>query len=592
VLAIVPHNLPGGLIMFSFTLRRLIGAAAVVCLAASAVVVGSVAVPAQTLALPGASESTVVTIEPTRVADTRYDIGLTGQIAVNKPRKFTVTGPIDTYIDSTSTTVVKQVVPAGATGVFLNVTVVTPSEPGFLAIRPGTATGVPATGGLNFDRDTVLANGILIALPTTVDKAGQIDIYYGSPTAGASTDLIVDVVGYTTSSGLIDLAKRVEQLETSGVAPASISTGEQGPAGSNGAQGVPGEQGPAGVAPARVLWVAESGGDYTTLSAALAAIPGDDVDERREIDGEMLLAATEDNPYVIKIAPGTYEEVGPVVLKSYVDVEGSGQGVTTITCECGSNSLDGSAATVSASNIQAEIRHLTIANTTGLVDFFELANPVVTGVIGVIGVTPRSYSTGVATFDTDESFSMNNVTATATGGGYMSGVANFASSPLMNNVTATATGDFYSAGVANFASSSPLMNNVTATATGTNSAGVFNQQGSSPLMNNVTATAIGDVDNGGGGVGVLNDSSSATIRNSSITGNTNSIALVNLSLMESTANMAPITKLVFSTADVAGTLLDGSVSVDESSSIKCFATYDEHFNWHSCSQMGLMDAPK
>ena len=572
MLAIVPHNLPGGLIMFSFTLRRLIGAAAVVCLAASAVVVGSVAVPAQTLALPGASESTVVTIEPTRVADTRYDIGLTGQIAVNKPRKFTVTGPIDTYIDSTSTTVVKQVVPAGATGVFLNVTVVTPSEPGFLAIRPGTATGVPATGGLNFDQGTVLANGILIALPTTVDKAGQIDIYYGSPTAGASTDLIVDVVGYTTSSGLIDLAKRVEQLETSGVAPASISTGEQGPAGSNGAQGVQGEQGPAGVAPARVLWVAESGGDYTTLSAALAAIPGDDVDERREIDGEMLLAATKSAPYVIKIAPGTYEEVGPVVLKSYVDVEGSGQGVTTITCECGSNSLDGSAATVSASNIQAEIRHLTIANTTGSDD--------------------TTYSTGVATFMSDESFSMNNVTATATGGDNMSGVANVGSSsllssPLMNNVTATATGGINSAGVAN-SYSSPLMNNVTATATGANSAGVYNEQGSSPLMNNVTAEGTGDV----GGVGVFNNGSSATIRNSSITGNTNSIALVNLSLMESTANMAPITKLVFSTADVAGTLLDGSVSVDESSSIKCFATYDEHFNWHSCSQMGLMDAPK
>jgi hypothetical protein len=203
--------------MFSFSVRRLIGAVAVVCLGVSAVVVGSVAVPAQTLALPGASESTVVTIEPTRVTDTRYDIGLTGQIAVNKPRKFTVTGPIDTYIDSTSTTVVKQVVPAGATGVFLNVTVVTPSEPGFLAIRPGTATGVPATAGLNFDRGTVLANGILVALPTTGGNAGEVDIYYGS-TAGAFTDLIVDVVGYTTSSGLIDLAKRVETLETSSVA--------------------------------------------------------------------------------------------------------------------------------------------------------------------------------------------------------------------------------------------------------------------------------------------------------------------------------------------------------------------------------------
>jgi hypothetical protein len=158
--------------MFSFTVRRLIGAAAAVCLAASAVVVGSVAVPGQTLALPGASESTMVTIEPTRVADTRYDIGLVGSVVANAPRKLTVTGTIDTYLDATSETVVKQVVPQGATGVFLNVTVVAPSAPGFLSIRPGTATGVPATAGLNFGTGTVLANGVLVALPTTGSKAG------------------------------------------------------------------------------------------------------------------------------------------------------------------------------------------------------------------------------------------------------------------------------------------------------------------------------------------------------------------------------------------------------------------------------------
>jgi hypothetical protein len=226
--------------MFSFTVRRLIGAAAVVCLTASAVVVGSVAVPARTLALPGASESTVVTIEATRVADTRHNIGLTSRIAAKTPRKLTVTGPIDTYLDATKTTVVKQVVPAGATGVFLNVTVVAPGGPGFLAIRAGTATGVPATGGLNFDTGTALANGILVALPTTGSKAGQIDIYYGTPTADASTDLIIDVVGYTTTTGLIALTKRIETLETSGIAG---EQGEQGPAGANGSNGAKGEPG-------------------------------------------------------------------------------------------------------------------------------------------------------------------------------------------------------------------------------------------------------------------------------------------------------------------------------------------------------------
>ena len=246
--------------MFSFSIRRLIGAAAVVGLAASAVVVGSVAVPAQTLALPGAAESSVVTIEPTRIADSRSDIGLVGRVVADEARQFTVTGLVGAYDNRntptgnsrTTPTSLRQVVPAGATGVFLNVTVITPSAPGFLAIRPGTATGLPKTAGLNFDTGTVLANGVLIALPTTGDNAGQIDLYYGA-IRGASMHVIIDVAGYTTSSGLIDLAKRVEKLESPGVAAATISTGEQGeqgeqgPAGFNGATGAPGIQGERGV---------------------------------------------------------------------------------------------------------------------------------------------------------------------------------------------------------------------------------------------------------------------------------------------------------------------------------------------------------
>jgi hypothetical protein len=226
--------------MFSSTVRRVIGASAVVCLTASAVVVGSVAVPGHTLALPGAAESTVVTIEPTRVADTRHNIGLTSRIAAKTPRKFTVTGLIDTYIESTNTTVVKQVVPAGATGVFLNVTVVAPDGPGFLSIRAGTAWGVPATAGLNFDKGTTLANGILVGLPVKGRNVGQIDIYYGTPAEGVFTDVIIDVVGYTTNSGLWDLVGRIEQLETSGTAGNIGADGVQGIPGNNGTNGADG----------------------------------------------------------------------------------------------------------------------------------------------------------------------------------------------------------------------------------------------------------------------------------------------------------------------------------------------------------------
>jgi hypothetical protein len=222
--------------MFSSTVRRLIGAAAVVCLTASAVVVGSVAVPGHTLALPGATESTVVSIEPTRILDSRYNVGLGSRIANDDHPSVNVVGLIDTYVESTKTKVVKQVVPVGATGVFLNVTVVNPSHPGFLTVRPGTAEvwRAPSTGGINFDQGVDLANGIFVALPTTgyFHEVGRIQIGYHAPDRGAATDLIIDVVGYTTSSGLINLTKRIEALETTGPAGATGATGPAGPAGS------------------------------------------------------------------------------------------------------------------------------------------------------------------------------------------------------------------------------------------------------------------------------------------------------------------------------------------------------------------------
>jgi hypothetical protein len=102
------------------------GAAGVLSLIASAVVVGSVIVPARTLALPGASESTVVMIDPARVVDTRVDVGLDGRVVAGQAHQFLVTGPVDPYLDATSETVVKVVVPVGATGVLLNVTAVLP----------------------------------------------------------------------------------------------------------------------------------------------------------------------------------------------------------------------------------------------------------------------------------------------------------------------------------------------------------------------------------------------------------------------------------------------------------------------------------
>jgi len=198
--------------------------------------------------------------------------------------------------------------------------------------------------------------------------------------------------------------------------------------------------------PDRVVWVADDGsGDFLLLSAALASIND----------------ASASNPYLVRIAPGEYTETATVALKTYVDVEGSGQGVTTITCACASDSHGAQSATVSAGNIATEIRNLTIITT---------------------GDGTRSY--GVYNYETGSLVSMTDVTVVATGGTYSSGVYNYSSTPSMANMTAGAGGSLNSFGVYNY-SSSPSMTDVDASAGGgVDSYGVYNYDFSNPLIRN------------------------------------------------------------------------------------------------------------
>ena len=398
------------------------GVAVVGALVAAGVVTASVVSPGRVLALPGATESTVVTVEPTRVLDTRYNIGVTGKFDAGTSKKLMVTGTIGTWIEANQQSISRVVVPAGATGVLLNVTAVLPTGAGFISVRPGDATGAPSTSNLNVFPGDIVPNQVTVAIPTSGVNKGKIDITYGSA-PNNTVDIVVDVVGFTTNTGLLDLVNRVTALETG--------------------------------SPARVVWVADDGtGDYALLSTALAAITD----------------ATSSKPYVIKIAPGIYTETTPVVLKDFVDVEGSGQDITTINCACSSSGTKASAAAVSAGAINADVRHLTVNNT----------GSVAVGGSSGVGV----YTNGV----TNGSFSMHNVTATATGGDYNFGVFNDSSSPSMTNVTATADSNnwTHSYGVYNFDSSSPTMTNVTATGKNAvgNNMGVYNSLSSWPSIRN------------------------------------------------------------------------------------------------------------
>ena len=480
--------------------------------------------------------SSVVTIDPVRILDTRTNVGLSGPFVSPAPRKLQVTG---------------AVVPAGATGVLLNATVVNPSAAGFLSIRPGDATGAPSTSSLNFNGDDIVPNSVQVGLPTSGPNAGQIDITYDAyGVRGQVTEVLIDVVGYMVEGG----AGTPGPVGPQGPAGPKGDTGAAGSTGPKGADGAPGADGALGADGAKgeqgdpgpgydlaqVVWVAKSGGDFTTLSAALGSITD----------------ASAEKPYVIKIAPGTYAETATVELKSYVDVEGSGQDVTTVRCACGVTPA------LQAENIAAEIRHFTVENTGG----------------GNTGYSSGLYTQGVV----DGSFSMLHITAAATGGYNNIGVFNDSSAPIMNFVTAIATDgtnshvavrndsssptmlnvvaiagaiapggsvDGASFGVGNWTSSSPIMDNVTATAAGgannEQTLAVFNN-GSSPIMSNLTATATGTR---GEIYGVSNfRGASPTIRNSWVTGTTNSV----INIVQSGQPA--------SSAKVADTTLNGAVA--------------------------------
>ena len=157
-------------------------------------------------AAPGPAESTIVSVTPERILDTRNgnDIGLPGPFVSAVAQKLQVTGSIPT---ATGT---KTVVPAGATGVLLNVTPVSPTTAGFISIRPGDAAGAATTSSLNFTAGGISPNSVQVAMPTAGANAGKIDITFDAyGVAGPTTDVLIDVVGYTTNTGLQELVADV-----------------------------------------------------------------------------------------------------------------------------------------------------------------------------------------------------------------------------------------------------------------------------------------------------------------------------------------------------------------------------------------------
>ncbi len=129
---------------------------------------------------------------PARVLDSRptgsghTNIGLSGKFIAGTVRTFQVTGVIGVGAS-------KIAVPANATAVTGNLTVVGEAADGLVALGPTmTPTGDPTT--INFVVGDTRANNVTLGL----GPGGKLSAVYRSSTAGATLDLIFDVTGYFT----------------------------------------------------------------------------------------------------------------------------------------------------------------------------------------------------------------------------------------------------------------------------------------------------------------------------------------------------------------------------------------------------------
>ncbi len=236
-----------------------------------------------------------------------------------------------------------------------------------------------------------------------------------------------------------------------------------------------------------VVHVGTDGGDFSTISAALAAITD----------------AGESNPYVIRIAPGVYTET--VDLKPYIDIEGSGEGITILR-GFGSNtspSSDSSSATLRADGIIApEVRFLTVeSDGTGN----NYATAIWTNGTGphlrlthVTAVASNASANNYGIWIDTSSSNLNNVSVTASGASFNRnvGVLNISSLPTINNVNVIATGGGFNIGMVNN-TSSPTLNNSNVQASGGSATGMSNS-GSAPVVKNSTLIgSTGSVNNSG-----------------------------------------------------------------------------------------------
>jgi hypothetical protein len=258
-----------------------------------------------------------------------------------------------------------------------------------------------------------------------------------------------------------------------------------------------------------------------------------------------ITTATEVNPYLLKLEPGIYDldEIS-LQMKEWVDIEGSGRSMTTIRSRV---TTLGDAVVLGADN--AEIRGLTVLNLGGgeyeytiyndqvsprFVDMDIIAYGGTDSNVGIRNEYAPAYferisvraqggdwSYGISSLDssvvlrdvevtvqnsslghnTGISFIgdgfpiMTDITVTALGGAYNTGIVNSGPDSIMSNMVVIVSGDDVNEGIVDRGSSAVMSDIEIRVAGGEYNTGFFTESASSPLLHNVRILAASGANN-------------------------------------------------------------------------------------------------
>ncbi len=225
------------------------------------------------------------------------------------------------------------------------------------------------------------------------------------------------------------------------------------------------------------------------------------------------------NPYLVKIEPGVYDlGTASLAMKPYVDIEGSGELVTTVT-----SAVTTGHGTINATD-NSELRFLTVKNTGGgqqsVALFAESTSPRFTHVRAIGSGSSENYGIHVS----NGSPVLNNVAAIASTGTTVVAMANFNGVTTVTNSSFNASdGSGLVVGMLTTFGGSVRATSSTMTASGGLIAMGLRSYNGSHTLNNVTSSATSTGQSYGIYSGQKTSAPTVLVNQSRVSGQTNSV---------------------------------------------------------------------